>query len=259
LHKLVGVAYATAFSILKKITVAAQNAMQEHSTVQVSSSLFVAVFTRRSRETPRRQRPVTEEGTIDGVGDQAASQREPFVPLCGDLSPDPDNLDAVELDQAEVRKIAEPTIEDQVERAIFECLSHKPVTYDALCEKLSFTAGELSAALTLLELSGLAKRLPGEQYLRSAPAAAVTTGDDSFEGPHRKLVDRIVDYIRNNFGGISRKYLQNYLWMHWCQAKEKKRKENSLLNLCLNFRSVSHNEILDYVSPRSVQVVLTET
>jgi hypothetical protein len=159
---------------------------------------------------------------------------------------------------AKETKEPEPAIEDPVERAIYECLSLSPTAYDAMCAKLGLSAGELSAALTFMELSGLVKRLPGEQYVRSAPFSTGRSGTASIEGPQRKLVDGIVDYIRNTFGGISRKYLQNYISMHWCQDNGQKQGKNSLLNLCLRFRSVGHKEIRDYVSPRLVQIALTE-
>jgi hypothetical protein len=240
LHKLVGVAYSTAFSILKKITIAGQSAMQERSILDVSSSLFVTVFTKRSRETPVRKQPVAEQDAIDVAINET-----------GEMSGEP-------AEETEETKEPEPAIEDPVERAIYRCLSLSPTAYDALCSKLGLSAGELSAALTFMELSNLVKRLPGEQYVRSAAFCTDRSGAVSIEGPQRKLVDGIVDYIRNTFGGISRKYLQNYISMHWCQDNSKKQGKNSLLKLCLRFRNVSHKEIRDYVSPRLVQIALTE-
>src|SRR5215472_16255662 len=51
-HKLVGIAYSSAFAILKKITVVVHSALQEEDAVLVPSALFLSVFTKRSRETP---------------------------------------------------------------------------------------------------------------------------------------------------------------------------------------------------------------
>jgi hypothetical protein len=91
-----------------------------------------------------------------------------------------------------------------------------------------------------------------------------STGSDPSEnqdlcGPAQmKIVDKIVKYVRNNFGGISRKYLQNYISMYWCQAVKRKRKGDWLLNLCLRFRSISRREIRDYVSPLLVQIMMSK-
>ena len=55
-----------------------------------------------------------------------------------------------------------------VEKEIFEMISGEPVHFDHLIEKSGIHAGELSATLTLLELSGIVERLPGDWYSRQS-------------------------------------------------------------------------------------------
>jgi len=211
-HKLVGIAYSTAFAILKKISVAAHTAMQDDDIVHLPSSLFSSVFKKRSRQTPAGKTPLAEEDISNTLADnQTESEAEATLPP-GCEEP--------------------PTIQDPMERAIYECLSLKPLPYDSIFEKLGAPPGELSAALTLLELSELVKRLPGDRYIRSSRSSGVTGAHQSIDEPQTKLVAQVIKYIRKTFGGISRKYLQNYISMHWCHSKTKRSKQNSLLDLC---------------------------
>ena len=259
-HRLLGIAYSTALSIIKKISVAAQSAMQERSTVHVPSSLFLSVFTKRSRETPARKLPLAEQQAIDNSADQTASQSHVSL-LRGpeDLAPDVANLSALTGAREAVNETIEPVIEDPAEQAIYKCLSLEPMPYDAICERVGISAGQASAALTFMELSGLVTRLCGDRYVRCASVTTVTAGNQPLDEPQKKVVDRILEYIRSEFGGISRKYLQNYISMHWCQGDRKGQSEGSLMDLCLRHRSVSHHEIREYVSPALVQIATIES
>jgi len=261
-HNLVGIAYSTAFSILKKIAAAAHSAMQEDATVQLPSALFLDVFTKRSRETPARKRPLAEQEGIDQAmaGDDTVKQGEAFsAPGCNELPPHANNLTTVVLAQeAAVKEAIGPTIQDPMENAIYECLSLKPVPYDAICEKVCAPAGQVSAALTMLELSGLVNRLAGDQFVRSSTSATAAAGKQSLDGPQGKIVNELIKYIREKFGGISRKYLQYYISMHWCQINRKHWRRGSLLDLCLTTRSVSRTEIKEYVTPPLVQIAMIE-
>lgn len=52
------------------------------------------------------------------------------------------------------------------EREVHDLLSAEPIHFDVLCEKTGIPVGELSAALTMLELAGLVTRLAGDQFIR---------------------------------------------------------------------------------------------
>jgi len=248
-HKLSGVAYSTAFSMLKKISVVAHNAMKDQDTVDVPSSLFLSLFTRRSLETRARKPPQDEQNAIDrseGTNDDDDDNN---------ANGNGTSEGFHQLTQQATNN--EPVLQDPVESAIYQCLSLRPTTFDFICETVDTSIGELSAALTLMEIGGLIERLPYDRYVRSSQPAAVTAGiKHAF--PHKKLVNVAIEYIRNKFGGISRKYLQNYISLYHCQTAAIKKGADSLLDRCVKFRSVSENEIRQYVSPPLVQMVLSE-
>jgi len=229
-QRLLGIAHSTASTILKKITVAAHSAMQENATEEVPSSVFRPVFTKRSRETPARELPVAEQEAIDRSAGVTVSQMQ----------------------------LSQLSTQDPVEKAIYECLSFEPLPYDAICEKAGASVGQVSAALTFMELSGLVTRLHGDRYVWSAPVSAFTADKQLLDEPQKKVVDRILEYMRSKFGGISRKYLQNYISMHWCQIDRKRKSKRSVLDLCLGHKSVSYKEIREYVSPPLVQIAAIE-
>ncbi len=52
------------------------------------------------------------------------------------------------------------------EKEVHELLSNEPVHFDQLTEKTGLNAGPLSSTLTMLELAGIAERLPGDWYVR---------------------------------------------------------------------------------------------
>lgn len=52
------------------------------------------------------------------------------------------------------------------EKDIYQLLSKEPVHFDELCAKMDMKAGEISAALTMLELAGAVLRHPGDCYSR---------------------------------------------------------------------------------------------
>ncbi len=63
---------------------------------------------------------------------------------------------------------AEPTVVELFgrEREIYELLSDDPTHFDTLIERTGMQTGELSATLTMLELGGVATRMPGDWYVR---------------------------------------------------------------------------------------------
>lgn len=62
------------------------------------------------------------------------------------------------------------------EKEIYDLLSHEPVHFDALCDSTGMQAGEMSATLTMLELAGVATRMPGDMYVRYTPGSPSASG-----------------------------------------------------------------------------------
>src|SRR5579883_1534268 len=64
LHNLVDIAYSTAWTIMKKLSMVLDNQMTAEA-LAVPSSVFVIVFSRRSRETPAGEHPRAEQQKFD--------------------------------------------------------------------------------------------------------------------------------------------------------------------------------------------------
>lgn len=270
-HKLVGVAYSTAWTIFKKITVVIQSQMTEEAQ-GIPSSLFGSIFCRRSRETPARRGAFSEQEAIetsvmaDKPGKLAQANEPASLPLAAvtvELSSSANCYAAAKL-ASHTGKDAEAENQAvklcQAEQQVYDILSEEPVQFDLLCQCTGIQAGKLSSVLTMLELAELAQRMPGDRYVRCTPGKNKKRGD-KFIGPGNSLpestkiaVDRIIHFVQTSFQGISRKYLQNYLARYWCHVDRNRWQLSTLLKLCLRFRHVSYKEILDFVSPPLVKM-----
>jgi hypothetical protein len=257
-HRLLGIAYSSALSILKKVSVVIQSAMRDDDFIRLPSALFLPLFTKRSRKTPANKKPLAEEEAmhVASADDDISGERELSLASidAGSHFRDGQVKDSVRL-RNDFREATEHLILDPSEKAIYECLSLKPTHCDLICERVQMSIGQVSAALTLLELSGIVWRLPGDHYVRCEPAKAHESTQKSLEGLSNKaLVDSVITFTRNSFRGISRKYLQNYISVYWCYVDKARWNAGSLLELCIGFRPVAHEEILAYVSPSSIQI-----
>jgi hypothetical protein len=125
------------------------------------------------------------------------------------------------------------------------------------------SANELSAALTMLQLIGLVTSLPGEQFIRSpdkqSKARSNMMDQSSVRSQHsaeiKTIIDEFIEFIRVDYHGISRKYVQSYLGSFWCCRDRTRWTAGELLKACLRFRRMSTKEILAYVSPIIVKLL----
>jgi hypothetical protein len=263
-HKLLGIAYSSALAILKKLAMVIQNAMQDIGTVHVPSLLFLRIFAKRSRETPARKRPLAEQEAIDDASahndmddENKPGSRSSSTGLPPALDQGKETVGRGNDRKETSENLLEYLALDPAEKAIYECLSLKPTPYDVICERVRMPIGEVAAALTIMELSGLVNRLPGDQYVRYSYVSTRGSPQTCLEGlTHKTLIDRIIAFTRDKFQGISRKYLQNYISLHWCQVDRKRWDVGSLLELCLSSGPVTHREILGYVTPPMVQIAV---
>jgi len=282
-QKLVGIAYSSAWNIFKKLTSVIQIQMGE-AAVSVSSFLFSSLICKRSRETPARAHPIAEQEQIErnspedgGVGNgghdpaNASSEfgttdRDPF---CNRNSP-PKNTTAsllgINVARGKDLNSSEESFDASTlsgrEKQVYDLLSAEPAHFDILCKRSGMQASGMSSTLTMLELAGAVLRLAGDQYIHSTPTTAgLHTVIESSRGKDSttettSTVAAVIDFVGLNFQGISRKYLQNYLAWYWCHTDRTRWSLGSLLKACLRFRPVCYAEILEYVSPPFVTIVL---
>jgi hypothetical protein len=143
---------------------------------------------------------------------------------------------------------------DERLQPVYECLGSTPIDADGLLEHLNRPIEELNASLTLLELDGLAERVNGNCYILSRNATREKVNLLTYEPESSLLVAAILDFICSKFHGISRKYLQFYVALHWYYSAKSRWPRGSLLEACCRFRPVKYAEILAYVSPAVISL-----
>lgn len=269
-HKLVGIAYSSAWTIFMKLATLIESQLAEDASC-LPSALFERLFCKRSRETPARKEPIAEQEEIEKLTKEESvesvdnNKPTPLLRVAGRneyFSETNCQLDTktVSQNEKELGKVSLGTEFNQVENAVYEILTDEPVQFDELCARTGMRAEKLSAALTMLELAELAERLPGDRYVCSVlrrnktPDYRNTGKTDSMTKPTMMLVDKIIDFVRVKFQGISRKYLQNYLAIYWCHADRNRWQYGSLTKLSFQSRTISYREIIEYVSPLMVKL-----
>jgi DNA-binding transcriptional ArsR family regulator len=241
LSKLVGIAYSSALNILKKLMMVIENHMHEN-TISVPSAVFSSVVAKRSRETRARAHPQTEiedanrQVHMDDEGAHREDER-------GELSAD----DREELSPQE--------------RQIYDALSSDPVQFDSLCERIKMPVAELSAHLTMLEIKGFVERMAGDRYRKMGPLRSMRSGIDadttcSKVDKLQSMINEMIAFVRSIYHTVSRKYLQNYLAAYWCGSDRARWNIGSLLQGCHRIPHITDSEILNYVSPNLLKIIV---
>lgn len=254
LRALVGIAQSSALHILKKVATVIQSHFGENA-ADFQSADFHAVFCKRSRLTPAREHPVKEQEAMENYL-QTNLHSHLEVDRTNPIKSEPGQTTLPDIEFLIEPLTEETTIENLLkgrEKEVYRHLSKEPILFDALCGLTKMSVSELSSTLTMLELAGAIERLPGDQYVRYI---CKQIGKKYFGGTtsqSAKAVSDFINFVRARFHGISRKYLQLYLALHWCSVARTQWCNSSLLKACLEFGPISYNQILSYVSPLIVQ------
>ena len=267
-QKLVDIAYSSALSIFKKVTTVIQSQMGEDA-VAVPSSCFSCLVCRRSRETPARAHPIAEQEEIEMGVDR--DRAHPVAATSGhgtaesefacDLGGEPEAT-AMSRMGTEVEDDASTVELCELEKKVCGFLSADAIHFDDLYERTGVPVGNLSAALTMLEIAGVATRMPGDWYVscitegKGKPNGNAQQSGSGLDCPVEatEAVVAIIRFVREGFQGISRKYLQHYLAAHWCHVDRVRWQSKALLQACLRSRCIRYDEILEYVSPVMVRI-----
>ena len=115
---------------------------------------------------PGRADNLAARGTNQLIKDGAClvTSLEDILDELGDLG----RRMAAGTEQADRPAVA-PTLPDNLsktERAILSAAADEPMTVDEVCAATELSAGEVSAALTMLQLKGLIRRIAGARFLR---------------------------------------------------------------------------------------------
>jgi ribosomal protein L37AE/L43A len=262
-HLVAGIAYSTAWTILKKLAVVLQSHVEADPVcLEIASVLFAPTFCKRSLETPANEPPSAEQNEIEKRSlDDGGTD------------------DVTNGSHASASTRASSTTEDRIgalpgpHAAIYAILSVSPIEFDELSRKSGTEARRLSTILTMLELDGLASSLPGNKFVRAVPvasnthplstavtasrqhgSAALWTDNQNKGGMSMDAIAVQIDFIRSCFQGISRKYLQLFLATSWCLLDRGRWPTGSLFRACIAFSKISYEEIRLFVSPLYVKL-----
>jgi hypothetical protein len=273
LARLSGIANSSAWCICQKLNMAKNIAVfsempaansEDHDIVQVSSAGFAEIINRRSIETERRQHPRSEIATVqgaDGADDQptmpGSDPRRDYITDAGNVTDDRSETNSAHC--------ADPDRDDPVleqlagnEKLVYSKLSHSgPIHFDILQQATSLEVGKLCATITMLQLSDLIVRLPGDYYKRYSeplPAQSSAAGGDCtpLSEEQTKMCAPLVQYIRRGFCGISRKYLQLYATAYSYNVLPV-REFTSFVQRCLRLAPIRSKDLRAYVSPEAIQ------
>ncbi len=242
--RLLKVATSTALMIFKKLSMVIESRMEKKSE-KIPSAHFSNTFYRRSRETPAGRHPREEEtAAVARVGVNPRARMQLVR----------DNR-ANELAVTEKERKLVNSLIGKAEKLLLSLVSDNPISYDRLCKQANLPINEYSAALTNLELFDFVRRLSGDQFvLGDSPYASPVKGS-----PSRKLIERrnriasrFIDFVRANYRGISRKYLQNYVALFWAYVDKKTWAQDSLMSACICYREIRDDDVISYVTPLDV-------
>jgi len=263
LHRRARISDSSAQSIVKKLSMVVHQAMGKGAEL-IASLRFLVLFCKRSSETPAQEHPTAEEK--GGLSKNRAAKENHARSPSTARSPAGVSASYVTAKVQKNRtpcKLADTAQVDQLttdEREVYDVLSDQPIYFDTLCNRVTVPINELNVALLNLELAGLAQRTAGHHYIRNCLYEDLSTGEPEETDPDASAAEsslemkQYVDFIRRTFHGISRKYLQIYLALHWCYVDREAWSCGRLMTECLRFGPLVFKRIRAYVSPSMVQV-----
>ncbi|MBX9952182.1 MAG: hypothetical protein K2Y39_23610 [Candidatus Obscuribacterales bacterium] len=208
-------------------------ALEMSAEAELLTALVLEPVGKRSSETPAREHPKAEQIEAEKRAAKNVSTTTRVNPRASD------------------RKIPK----GDLERRIFSLLKTDSLHPDDICGLAMLTITEVACALTLLELDGFVRCLPGNRYeVIERPA------NESVRALNKKdsrRVNNFIMFIKKSFHAISRKYLQRYFARYWCFIDREKWTFDSLLELFARSPYQTYFQLKSYVSPLAVRVVLS--
>lgn len=237
LGRLTGVHQSTAFNIERKLNMAIANQMPVNAH-EISGRFFEIVIAKRSRLTSANMHPYTEQKLID-----EELSKQAFTNSLGE-DDDSDELAPVD-DYALAKKKA------------LSMLSDVGTTADTIASATGISIGRVVGCLFELELDGKARSEPGGKYYLCAPSPVQQYQYDSklAASVTVKAVD-FVTMVKRYFHRVSRKGMQNYMARLWCGQDKARWGAGSIVALCGTHKPIRYRDMLDYVSPPMLRIML---
>ncbi len=199
------------------------------------SAALRAIVGKRSKETPAREHPFAEQEEEEK---RAAEKRKA-------------NADRDGHSQEDGPK-------DEIEQQIYRLLLPVTLHFDVLLEKTKLPVSTLSAKLSMLELFGYVKSLPGNTFraLQNLEEGQSQIRDVAAKANiESNPVKKFFQFVRATYHRISRKYAQRYSARYWCYVDRQRWSFESLLEVCAQAERLSHAQLISYVSPLAIDVI----
>lgn len=297
LHRVAAVAYSSAWNVFRKLSLVIERELPPDSLL-ASSAVLAAFVCKRSRETPARFHPRAEEDDENLQRDTEVNFADVTTKTSDYCQPGEQSSSAA--DEAACSQFVSPASADQA-AIVLNLLTEGPMHFDQLCELMQITAGQLSVALSILEIDGKIEamggarfrllisepdnsrrrsnhnrnhnRTSGHNHIRpdfrsianygantlanalasSAITAGVFTECKNFD--FQTFLDKLILFLKHNFHGVSRKYLQMYLMSFWTRADRTYWSAGTLLEACLQFESLTREQLEQYISPKLCKIL----
>lgn len=258
LSKLANTAQSTALKILKSIYFVIDNSLTG-KIEDIGSVHFMGIFSKRSKQTPRKEHPLTEESAYDEASDpDFTGQSDEAVFF---LSPNKNSM---------TEGLSE------TEKKIYGALASEPNSADVIQRITQMPMADLLICISLMEMKGLLKPIAGGKFattsyltnqvkkiprkrklicnLRSCCGDKTRTSR-SKERMAEKVVGQVFEHVCLMIHGLSRKYLQLYLALYSFTFNLCENTRPSLFAWCLQAEYVSKEKLADFVSPLNVRLI----
>lgn len=248
-------AYGTAWGSNHKIKKVVFDSMKDGSLSAIHSSLFEPLYSKRSLETPARHHPRYE---------QVVCENEHAASTCSDEEKTEQKKEQAESNDpgSTTNFYASDAEGGNKTYEILNFLGEDPISFDNLVEVSNVTAGNACLQLLELEFQGIIEKMPGDNYARKRGAkdafpkldlviSSIQLLEHDDQEPKRSI-EKIIDFIKETFHGISRKYLQLFLAADWLYQDRSRWRKGALFQACLAHDRVTEKELKQFNSGISV-------
>lgn len=220
-HLLIGVAQSTAWDIGRKVSLVLEENLMNIDSV-VPATEFSPVIRKRSLDTPARHSPKIDLIKTDTDADVDVGSSPYFC-----------DTSAVFANASNV---------GDFESSLFSYLSEEPVHVDEIARLCEAPVHKVLSAMTILELEGLVRRLPGERYVstisKNRPANFIELTPQAVS-----LIGVFIGFFDDVYIGISGRYLQSYLARAWVLALHQLWPVKRLISLISSFGPLKMSQI----------------
>lgn len=242
-------AYDTAWTFFLKLeAIIAEIMPQSEDLLECLSLDFTSLFIRRSNRTPAQVHPREEQRAYED------ELRQEDFSSSGDYKT---NQDTDCTDKTDDSFFSNSPLLELI-------AADRPTDFDSLLERSKMPHSSLSMELMELQMAKLIIRQPGELYVLAKASKAQEHNqriksiqifeEGSVGASESSLLNHALQYIRTLSHGISRKYLQLALCLHWFQFDKTRWSPGELTHLCKRHRAITKKEIKSSVTPLKVRI-----